>query len=219
MTAETLVVVSTTDAMDAAFAGIGCWLLQPDGRSKPLSVDRWQQPPDLHDHELFLDADEESTLDIGCGPGRLAAALTARGVPTLGIDISSEAVRQARRRGARAIQGDIFDGIANIGRWDRALLADGNIGIGGDPVKLLRRVSDLLRPGGRVVTEVARHGVGVVTEHLRLQVGRELTPRFPWAVVGADAIDAVADEAGFDLEEIRTSGNRHAAVLMSRSAG
>ncbi len=216
MTAETLVVVSTTDAMDAAFAGIGCWLLQSDGRSKPLAVDRWQQPPDLDDHQLFLSTDRESTLDIGCGPGRLAAALTARGVPTLGIDISSEAVRQARGRGARAIQADIFAGITDIGSWDRALLADGNIGIGGDPVKLLHRVADLLRPGGTVVAEVARHGVGIVTERLRLQVGSDLTPRFHWSVVGADAIGAVADEAGFDLDEIVTSGDRRAAVLRKR---
>ena len=218
MTAETLVVVSTTDALDAAFSGIGCWLLQSDGRTKPLAVDRWQQPPDLDDHTLFLAADGESTLDIGCGPGRLAAALTARGVPTLGIDISSEAVRQARSRGARAIQGDIFAGITDIGRWDRALLADGNIGIGGDPVTLLHRVSELLRPGGSVVAEVARHGVGLVTEHLRLQVGSDLTPRFHWSIVGADAIEDVADEAGFDVEQIVTSGDRRAAVLRRRAA-
>ena len=41
------------------------------------------------------------TLDIGCGPGRLVAALTALRVPALGVDVSAEAVRQARRRGRR----------------------------------------------------------------------------------------------------------------------
>jgi SAM-dependent methyltransferase len=44
------------------------------------------------------------TLDVGCGPGRLTAALTRAGHSALGIDISAEAVRQARRRlfGVRA---------------------------------------------------------------------------------------------------------------------
>ncbi|MGJ9414470.1 class I SAM-dependent DNA methyltransferase [Aeromicrobium sp. CF4.19] len=209
--------MTTTDALDAAFSGIGCWLLQPDGRSKPLSVDRWRLPADADDLALFLDtAPDERTLDIGCGPGRLAAALTARGVPSLGIDISGEAVRQARDRGAHAVQGDVFTSLMDAGRWDRALLADGNIGIGGDPVRLLHRVTELMRPGGRAVVEVAQHGVGVVTEKLRLKVGQDLTPGFHWSVVGADAIGEVADEAGLDLEEIRVSGERRAAVLRSR---
>ncbi|GAA2084764.1 class I SAM-dependent methyltransferase [Aeromicrobium halocynthiae] len=218
MTVETVVVVSTTDAMDAAFAGIGCWLLQSDGRTKPLSVDRWQQPPDLHDHRLFLDDVHDETVDVGCGPGRLVGALSARGIRSLGIDISGEAVRQTRDRGARAVQGDIIGGLHGVGQWDRALLADGNIGIGGDPVTLLHRVADLLRPGGRVVVEVARHGVGVVTERLRLQVGRELTPDFSWSVVGSDAIAGIGDAAGFEVEDVRESGGRHAAVLVKRPA-
>nr|WP_246122422.1 class I SAM-dependent methyltransferase [Actinoallomurus bryophytorum] len=36
------------------------------------------------------------TIDLGCGPGRLVQALTARGVRALGIDTSPWAVRQCR---------------------------------------------------------------------------------------------------------------------------
>jgi hypothetical protein len=39
------------------------------------------------------------------------------------------------------------------GSWERVLLADSNIGIGGDPVRALRRVADLA-PGGIVVAEI-----------------------------------------------------------------
>ena len=39
------------------------------------------------------------TLDIGCGPGRLAAALALSGTPALGIDVSPAAVRLAREIG------------------------------------------------------------------------------------------------------------------------
>ena len=49
----------------------------------------------------LLDRCRGATLDVGCGPGRLAAALRAPGSRALGVDISPEAVRQTRRRGAR----------------------------------------------------------------------------------------------------------------------
>ncbi|MEU8662357.1 class I SAM-dependent methyltransferase, partial [Actinoplanes philippinensis] len=95
------------------------------------------------------------TLDVGCGPGRLTGALTEAGRPALGIDISAAAVRLARERGAVALQRDVFDPVPGTGRWRHLLLADGNIGIGGDPHRLLLRCGELLGPGGRLHAEVA----------------------------------------------------------------
>ncbi|MGH3716011.1 MAG: methyltransferase domain-containing protein, partial [Micromonosporaceae bacterium] len=37
------------------------------------------------------------TLDVGCGPGRLAAAVSARGIPALGVDVSPAAIRLTHR--------------------------------------------------------------------------------------------------------------------------
>ncbi len=65
----------------------------------------------------------------------------------LGIDVVPEAVEQTRRRGASALQRDLFDALPGEGRWQTALLADGNVGIGGDPVALLARTRDLVQPG------------------------------------------------------------------------
>ena len=48
------------------------------------------------------------TLDVGCGPGRLAGALVATGVPAMGVDVNAEAVRQARRRGVPTMHRDVF---------------------------------------------------------------------------------------------------------------
>ena len=53
---------------------------------------------------------------------------------------------------------DVFGPLPGEGRWDTALLADGNIGIGGDPVALLARVRELLAPEGRVVVDLAAPG-------------------------------------------------------------
>jgi hypothetical protein len=75
-------------------------------------------------------------------------ALGERGVPALGIDITTYAVWLARSSGALALHRDVFAPVPGAGRWARVLLADGNIGIGGDPVVLLRRAGELLRPGG-----------------------------------------------------------------------
>ena len=50
------------------------------------------------------------TLDVGCGPGRLTAALLGRGVPCLGIDVSPVAVDIARGRGAAALHRDVHHG-------------------------------------------------------------------------------------------------------------
>ena len=73
----------------------------------------------------------------------------------LGVDVVEEAVHLTRRRGAPAVVADVFEAVPEEGRWGTALLADGNVGISGDPTHLLRRVRELLRPEGRVVVEVS----------------------------------------------------------------
>ncbi len=50
----------------------------------------------------------------------------------------------ARRHGVNVLERSIFDHVPGAGRWRTALLLDGNIGIGGDPVALLERLGDLL---------------------------------------------------------------------------
>jgi SAM-dependent methyltransferase len=136
-------------------------------------------------------------LDIGCGPGRLVAALASGGIDALGIDISSGAVARARKLGARALRCSIFGPVPRAGSWTCALLADGNIGIGGNPALLLRRVRGLLAPGGRVLVEVAASDVVTTRRELRLEdeFGAVSHP-FPWAEVGAgDVVRLAADSA------------------------
>ena len=78
-----------------------------------------------------------------------------------------------------------------------ALLADGNIGIGGDPVALLRRVAAVLAPGGWVVADVAPPGHGDAHRHdLELECGGHRSDPFPWTVLGAEAVAEVAHAAG-----------------------
>ena len=100
--------IGTVRAMDEAFADAACHLIAANGTVRLLDVHQWREEADGNDLRLFVDQCRGATLDIGCGPGRLAAALTARSIPTMGIDVSIEAIRQTRDRGAVAIRRDVF---------------------------------------------------------------------------------------------------------------
>lgn len=180
--------------------------------ARTLDLEAWAQPADEEDL-MLLSLCEGPTLDIGCGPGRLTAALAEHGHVVLGIDVVEDAVRRTRRRGGAALQRDVFDDLPGEGRWRTALLADGNVGIGGDPVALLRRVRTLLDPRGRVVVEVdprergVRHGWAVLVSR-----GETGAP-FRWSVVGIDAIGRIAARAGLAVAATYEHGHRRGAVL------
>jgi SAM-dependent methyltransferase len=205
--------IDIVDAFDAAFVGQRCELVRADGRTVPLPVSRWAASADPTDRRLLLDRCDGPTLDIGCGPGRLTEALGARGVPAMGIDVSGVAVLSTQVRGAAALRRDVFGDVPAAGRWAHALLADGNIGIGADPVRLLRRVGGLVRPGGTVLVEVSRPGFGVHREQIRLRVGDRVSAAFGWAWVGADAVGSLAAAAGLTLIDLASRDGRWVAAL------
>lgn len=182
-----------------------------DGSRSPLHVDRWLtiRPGDAS----IVDRCAGPTLDVGSGPGRLTVALAERGIPALGIDVTPFAVHMARAAGALALLRDVFGPVPGTGRWMTVLLADGNIGIGGDPVALLRRVNELLTPLGQALVEVQPPGVKLRGERVRLRHGGQVSAWFPWAYVGADDIAKVAAEAGLPSAEIWSAHGRWFASL------
>jgi SAM-dependent methyltransferase len=136
------------------------------------------------------------TLDVGCGPGRLTAALGRLGHPALGIDVSAAAVRLARARGATALRRDVFAALPGHGRWRHLLLADGNVGIGGHPEHLLRRCRDLLAADGRLHAELAPPGTRSWSGDARISCGDgPPSERFRWAVLAVDDLTELAGAA------------------------
>jgi SAM-dependent methyltransferase len=208
--------LDAVSAYDAAFSGRSAQVVDHVGGVEPFDVPTWAAEPDWIDHQLFIAPCDAETIDVGCGPGRLVGALTCRNVPAMGIDVSPEAVRQTRVRGAHAVRGDVFAAIPGEGSWAYALLADGNLGIGGDPVRLLARLADVLAPGGRVIAEVADHGAGLVRERRQLRIDGQLSAPFDWAVVGLDAIAGVAAEAGMHVLGTSSVGGRHTVTMHRR---
>lgn len=153
------------------------------------------------------------TLDIGCGPGRLVAGLAAAGISALGIDVSPTAVRLARRRGAHAVRADVFGAVPGEGVWRHALLADGNIGIGGDPRRLLRRCADLVHPGGTILVEADPPGICGWAGAAVLHDGERASAPFPWAFVGADELAPLAATCGLAVTETWSEEGRWFACL------
>ncbi len=98
---------------------------------------------------------------------------------------------RAARRGGRSTR-SVFDRVPGAGRWRTALLLDGNIGIGGDPAALLRRVAELLRRDGTVLCECDAPGGGVAHGAAAPRARRGREHGSAWARVAVDAVDAAA---------------------------
>ncbi len=158
-------------------------------------------------------------LDAGCGPGRLVAALAGQGREAVGVDTSRVAIALTRALGATAVRRSIFQPLPAEGCWDTVLLADGNIGIGGDPAALLARCRQILASAGRVLVELERPGTGLRAGRVRLERGTERGSWFPWARVGVDAIAAPAAAAGFAVQTTWERSGRSFAALVPCPGG
>jgi len=164
--------------------------------------------------DVLVSRCEPPVLDIGCGPGRLVEALASRGVAALGVDVSRAAVAHTAARGCAVLRRNVSGRLPAEGRWATVLLADGNIGIGGDPHALLMRCRDLLRSGGLAVVEADpdAHHTALTSLTLHGPTGRSSAP-FAWARVGAAGLVAIAAECGFlAVEEWRVDGRVFVAL-------
>jgi SAM-dependent methyltransferase len=183
-----------------------------DGRLELLPLDRWLAPADAVDEEILAEL-EAPVLDLGCGPGRHLAALRAAGKRGLGVDLSPVAVRLARGRGADAINGSLWSQVPGGASWRTILLLDGNIGIGGAPVLLLRRAGELLAPGGAIVVETDPPGAATHRIRVRLEAPGVVSEWFLWARVGVDGAADVAAKAGLEVDAARCLAGRTFVTL------
>ncbi|MFJ8015742.1 class I SAM-dependent methyltransferase [Streptomyces sp. NPDC096339] len=184
---------------DALNSGQGpLFLRRDDGWLLPLEVERWCAAPDAADLSVLARC-RGAVLDVGCGPGRLVAELAARGHRALGVDVSPAAVARTERVGGLALCRSVFEPLPGEGRWDTALLVDGNIGIGGDPGALLRRLEAVTGSAARVIVECLAVDVDECCE-VRLDNGSGgLGASFAWARLGARALRRHVRSTGWHL--------------------
>jgi len=187
-----------------------------DGHVLPVDATRWHRAADVAD-ESVLDRVVGSVLDVGSGPGRIVAALAARGHDALGIDISHRAVAYANRSRARSVVADVFGPVPRGAEWSTALLLDGNVGIGGDVPALLSRVRDLVHPGGRLVVETANGDGPRGGRRARVVHGDHTSDWFDWTIASLNDVLSHAPRTGWRLAETWTSQDRSFCLLQSAS--
>jgi SAM-dependent methyltransferase len=219
MSTTTIVSSGVLDVYDAALrraeTGDTAELVvrDPDGFERTIDAASWCRARLPGDSGLLRRC-SGPTLDIGCGPGRLINALSRWGLPSLGVDISATAVRIARSRGAMVLRRDVFGQLPGHGRWRHLLLADGNIGIGGDPVALLRRSRELLGSEGRLHAELSAPGTrGWAGEASIRAVGSPDAATFRWAEVAPEELATLAELSALRVTETWEEAGRWFATL------
>lgn len=208
-------------AFDVRDAVIRTW----DGTTSPLPVARWCGTSIAETDRVFdtavLDRCDGPTLDLGCGPGRFLGALQSRRVIALGIDSSPAAVAIARAGGCHVLQRDLFDVLPGEGRWQRVLLIDGNIGIGGNPLRVLRRAIEMSSGTGTTLVEVDADVEHIRTDLIRVEAwsmaGKAVRGQwFRWARVGILGLEDLAAELGLVVDRVWEAGGRRVVEVGHR---
>lgn len=189
---------------------------QEGGGLAALPTARWSAALDDVDRRV-IDRLDGPTLDIGCGPGRFVTGVGERGLPSLGIDVAPAAVALTQRRGGLALHCDVYGRVPGTGRWNWALLMDGNIGIGGAPGRLLGRVAELLAPTGRIVVEVEPPGGTSGAQRVRLELEGRVGAWFPWAWVSCEDLEVLAHQASLLVVDSWNDEGRWFCVLAKSS--
>jgi SAM-dependent methyltransferase len=132
-----------------------------DGLIRAATAERYFAEPAawLPFERQALESAAGRVLDVGCGAGRYALALQARGLPVTALDVSPGAVDVSRQRGVRhAVLGTVSDHAAAGERYDTFLLMGENLGLlesAGRAHRFLAELTAMASPGARIIAHGA----------------------------------------------------------------
>lgn len=173
-------------------------------------------------------------LDVGCGPGRHALALTRDGFHVLGIDTSPGAVRIAQSRGVPAQIGAVSDLLALRAAFDTVLLLGNNLGLLGDKANgqvILDQLASITRPGAHLIgsgidaTATAnpdhltyqesnrRQGKLAGVVRVRVRDGRLSTPWFEYAFHTLTDLHAITASSAWTWTEVKNTNASYCIIL------
>jgi SAM-dependent methyltransferase len=160
-------------------------------------------------------------LDVGCGPGRHALALSRRGYDVVGLDHSTEFVRLAREAAAAEGLAVVFEelDVRELDRpeeFDAAIcLCQGGFGLlgGRDENDVFGRIAASVRPGGALA--VSAFSAAFAVRHL--EAGEEFDPATGVLHEVATVRNAEGVDAPFDLWT--TCFTARELELLARAAG
>ena len=175
---------------DRALTGERCWVRHDDGRVHRLPVQqlagRHAAPTPCSTRRWWRCATGRRSTWV-VAQGDWWRTWSSAGSRRSGSTSPRRRIGLARRSGAPALRRDVFEPLPGTGRWQTVLLADGNVGLGGDPWRVLapgRRTVARRRPLCRRI-RLRRNGCRAplgATGVRRSTVG----PWFRWASVGID---------------------------------
>lgn len=153
--------------------------------------------------ELAGDVTGLRVLDLGCGDGRLTAALADAGADVLGIDADPSMVAATQDRGVTAITADARTLHGVEGPFD-LVLSNAVLHWIPQASDVTAAVAGVLRPGGRFVLEAGGHGnVAAVRLALRAALDRyglEGVEVPPWWFPTVAEQERVLEGAGFAVD-------------------
>ncbi|MGH7288343.1 MAG: class I SAM-dependent methyltransferase [Myxococcota bacterium] len=175
-------------------------------------------------------------LDVGCGAGRVALHLQARGHGVVAIDSSPLAVRTSRLRGVRDARVLPFTQIGRgLGEFDTVVMFGNNFGLFGNPRRarwLLQRLRNLTSPAARIVAESKNPYRGANADHrryhelnrrrgrlpgqlrIRVRYGHARTPWFDYLLVSPREMGQIVGGAGWRVAKlVQSRGPLYIAVL------
>ena len=136
----------------------------------------------------WLPTPPADVLDAGCGTGSLSRLLAGAGHHVVGVDVSARMIERARAKcpapACRFVVGDAADPPVAGSRFD-VVLSRHLLWTLPDPAGVLRRWTQRLRPGGRLVLVEGRWGHGAAPPEPYADTDAAL----PWlGGVGADTL-------------------------------
>jgi 2-polyprenyl-3-methyl-5-hydroxy-6-metoxy-1,4-benzoquinol methylase len=144
---------TANDAQAHALSARGGAQQAQDGKGTQMND---YEPGERWDVYCAMPTNPASILDVGCGTGHGFATYMKRGVEVVGVDIDEEALREARDQLSEA---RLFDVTVEPwperwrGHFDVVAFCDCLEHLR-DPWAVLKRVREVLAPGGRVVSSI-----------------------------------------------------------------
>ncbi len=146
----------------------------------------------------------ERSLDLGSGTGILTKKLADMGCSVIGTDASPEMVAAARELGVEAFLAD-----AQTLKMDEkfdAIMSNAAIHWMPDHYAVVRRVWNLLKPGGRFAAECGGEGcVRIIREGMKIALikrGIDYKARNPWKYPELGAFSKILENQGFQVKFI-----------------
>lgn len=155
--------------------------------------------------DLLAPRIDERILDLGCGDGRLTAAIAGLGATVVGVDAAPDMLAAARERGLTVQQAD-GHALPFDGEFD-AVFSNAALHWMTRPDEVIAGVHRALRPGGRFVAECGGHGNTAAIRVALHAVMRQRRPYHPvndpWYYPHPDDYARRLAAHGFEVREMQ----------------